>query len=71
VLCSFLHRQCRSRDSSGLQRWATDWMNGGSTSGSAGNLSLHRSVQNDSEAHPASYPVGTWGFFPGVKATGA
>jgi hypothetical protein len=25
----------------------------------AGNFSLHRRVQNGSEAHPASYPVGT------------
>jgi hypothetical protein len=28
-------------------------------------------IQNGSEAHPASYPVGTWGSFPGAKAAGA
>jgi hypothetical protein len=37
----------------------------------AGNFSLHRRVQNGSEAHPASYPVGTRGSFPGGKAAGA
>jgi hypothetical protein len=37
----------------------------------AGNLSLHHRVQNGSGAHPASYPVGTRGSFPGSKAAGA
>jgi hypothetical protein len=37
----------------------------------AGNFSLHRRVQNVSGAHPASYPVGTRGSFPGDKAAGA
>jgi len=32
--------------------------------------SYHR-VQNGSGAHPASYPMGTRGDFPGDKATGA
>jgi hypothetical protein len=32
----------------------------------AGNYSLHR-VQNGSGAHPASYPMGTRGSFPGGK----
>jgi hypothetical protein len=36
-----------------------------------GNFSLHHRVQNGSEAHPASYPMGTRGSFPGTKATGA
>jgi len=36
----------------------------------AGNLSHHR-VQTGSEEHPASYPVGTRGFFPGGEAAGA
>jgi hypothetical protein len=34
----------------------------------AGNFSLHHRVQNGSGAHPASYPVGTRGFFRGGKA---
>jgi hypothetical protein len=34
----------------------------------AGNLSLHHRVQNGSEAHPTSYPMGTRGSFPGGKA---
>jgi hypothetical protein len=36
----------------------------------AGNFSLHYRVQNGSEAHPASYQMGTGGSFPGVKAEG-
>jgi hypothetical protein len=35
-----------------------------------GNFSLHHSVQNSSGAHPASYPMGTRGSFPGGKAAG-
>jgi hypothetical protein len=34
----------------------------------AENFSLHHRVQNVSEAHPASYPMGTMGSFPGGKA---
>jgi hypothetical protein len=37
----------------------------------AGNFSLHHRVQNDSGAHPASYPMGTRGSFPRGKAAGA
>jgi hypothetical protein len=37
----------------------------------AGNFSLHHRVQNGSGAHPASYPMGTRGSFPGGKAVGA
>jgi hypothetical protein len=35
----------------------------------AGKFSLHHSVQNGSGAHPASYPMGTRGSFPGGKAS--
>jgi hypothetical protein len=37
----------------------------------AGNFSLHYHIQNGSGAHPASYPMGTRGSFPGGKAAGA
>jgi hypothetical protein len=37
----------------------------------AGNLFLHHRVQNVSEAHPPSYPMGTRGPFPRGKAAGA
>jgi hypothetical protein len=37
----------------------------------AGNFSLHHRVQNGSGAHPACYPMGTRGSFPGGKAAGA
>jgi hypothetical protein len=36
----------------------------------AGNFSLHRHLQNGSGAHPASYPMGIRGSFPGGKAAG-
>jgi hypothetical protein len=36
-----------------------------------GNFSLHHRVQNGFGAHPASYPLGTRGSFPGGKAAGA
>jgi hypothetical protein len=36
----------------------------------AGNFSLHHRVQNGSGVHPASYPMGTRGSFPGVKRPG-
>jgi hypothetical protein len=36
----------------------------------AGNFSLHRRVQNGSGVHPASYPLGARGSFPGVKRLG-
>jgi len=36
----------------------------------AGNFSLHHRVQTGSGAHPASYPMGTRGSFPGGKAAG-
>jgi hypothetical protein len=39
-------------------------------SAGAGNFSRHHRVQTGSGAHPASYPVGTRGFFPGVKRPG-
>jgi hypothetical protein len=36
----------------------------------ARNFYLHHRVQNGSGAHPASYPMGTRGSFPGVKLPG-
>jgi hypothetical protein len=33
----------------------------------AGDFSLHHRVQNGSEAHPISYPMGIRGSFPGGK----
>jgi hypothetical protein len=36
-----------------------------------GNFSLHHRVQIGSGAHPASYPMGKGGSFPGGKAAGA
>jgi hypothetical protein len=36
----------------------------------ASEFSLLHSVQTVSEAHPASYPEGTWGFSPELKRLG-
>jgi hypothetical protein len=36
----------------------------------SGNFSLHYRVQNGSETHPASYPMGTRSSFPWDKAAG-
>jgi hypothetical protein len=38
--------------------------------GSGKHLSLLHSVQADYGVHPASYPIGTGGCFPGGKAAG-
>jgi hypothetical protein len=35
-----------------------------------GDFSLHHRAQNSSKAYPASYPMGTRGFFPVGKAAG-
>jgi hypothetical protein len=37
----------------------------------AGNFSLYHRFRNSSRAHPAYYPIGTKGSFPGGKAVGA
>jgi hypothetical protein len=37
----------------------------------AGNFSLHHCIQNSSRAHPASYPLGIKGSFPGGEAASA
>jgi hypothetical protein len=37
----------------------------------AGNFSLHHCFQTGSGTHPAFYPVGTRGSFPGDKVAGA
>jgi hypothetical protein len=79
------HQGYRSIDSSGskqrnatmaqsVYRWATGWtigVLGFDSRRETGNFSLHHRVQNGSEAHPASYPMGTRVSFPGDKAAGA
>jgi hypothetical protein len=60
----------RSRDSSVysaelLAGWSGVWVPAG-----AGNFFIHHRVQTGSGAHPASYPMGTRGSFPGVKRPG-
>jgi hypothetical protein len=39
--------------------------------GETGNFFIHHRVQNGSEAHTASYPMDTRGFFPGGKVVEA
>jgi hypothetical protein len=59
------------KSSNRSQRWATSWMIGGSSSDRGWEFFLHHRVQTGSGAHPASYPMGTRGSFPGGKAAGA
>jgi hypothetical protein len=54
-----------------LIRWARGWVSSFRFPIEAGNFSLHHRVQNGSGAHPATYPMGTRGYFLGVKAAGA
>jgi hypothetical protein len=67
-------RPCKSRDSSvGI---ALGYGLDGRVSrvrfpAGAGNFSLHYCDHNGSEAHPASYPMGTRDSFAGGKAAGA
>jgi hypothetical protein len=46
-------------------RWATGLMIGGWRPGRGLGFFFHRRVQTGSGAHPASYPMGTRGSFPG------
>jgi len=48
-----------------------DWVLGFNSWWGAGNFSLHNRIQNGSGANPASYQMGTRGFFSGDKAAGA
>jgi hypothetical protein len=62
-----------SRDSSvgiALGYGLDDWGSRVRFLASAGNFSLHHRVQNGSLAHPASYPMGARGSFPGGKRQG-
>jgi hypothetical protein len=61
----------RSRDISVVKRRGTGWMIGGFESRQGlGVFSPHHGVQTGCVAHPASYPVGSRGSFPGGKAAG-
>jgi hypothetical protein len=65
---------CKSRDSSvgiAIDYGLDDRCSRVRFPAGAGNFSLHHRVQNGSGAHPASYPMGTKGSFPGDKAAGA
>jgi hypothetical protein len=63
--CSLRHqRQIAQRYSAGLQ---AGW-SGVRVPVVAGNFSLYHRVQTGSGAHPASYPMGTRGSFPGGNA---
>jgi hypothetical protein len=68
-----LVESCKSRDSSigmALGYGLDDRVSRVRFPAGAGNFSLHHPVQNGSGSHPASYPMGTSGSFPGVKRPG-
>jgi hypothetical protein len=63
----------KSRDSSvgiALGYGLDDWGSRVRFPAEDGSFSLHHRVQIGSGAHPASYPMGTRGSFPGGKAAG-
>jgi hypothetical protein len=52
----------------------SDWLRAGRLRGwssSPGRVSFLHVVQTGSGVHPTTYPIGTGGYFPGGKATGA
>jgi hypothetical protein len=51
--------------------WCTGRTTGDRFPAGAGNFSLRHPVQKSSGAHPSSYPMGTRGFLPWGKASGA
>jgi hypothetical protein len=64
--------QCLNSQS--VQRWASGWTIGVLGFDSRWRLGIfvfHHRVQSNSEAHPASYPMGTRRSFPEGKAAGA
>jgi hypothetical protein len=65
-----IYRLNESRDSSAGIALGYGLDDRGSRVLGAGKFSLHHSVQNGSEVHSASYPMGTRGYFPGVKRPG-
>jgi hypothetical protein len=60
----------RSRDSSVVQRWATDWMIGVRVPVGTAHFSLLHPVQTGAGAHPASYPMGTGSLSLVIKRPG-
>jgi hypothetical protein len=58
----------RNRYSSVVYLWDTAWMKDVKLPAKTGNFSLRHRVQTGSGVHPASYPMGTRGSFPGDKA---
>jgi hypothetical protein len=68
-----LHHVMKSRDSSvgiALGYGLDDRSSRVRFPAGAGNFSIHHRVQNGSGAHPALYPMGIRGSFPGGKAAG-
>jgi hypothetical protein len=63
-----------SNSGSGIAQWYSTGLRAGWSGvrvpAGAGNFSLHHSVQTDSGAHPAFYPMGTRDSSPGVKRPG-
>jgi hypothetical protein len=72
-MCNYV---CTSRTLASLYKMATSaglraGLSGIQFPAGAGNFSLHHLIQSGSGAHPASYPMGTRGSFPGGKAAEA
>jgi hypothetical protein len=75
ILVAFLTDQhkVKAHDSSvgiALGYGLDDWGSKVRFPAGAGNFSLHHRLRNGSGTHPASYPMGTRGFFPRAKRPG-
>jgi hypothetical protein len=70
-ICTLLEKSHDSSVSIALGYRLDDWGSRVQFLVGARNFSLHHCIQNSSGAHPASYPMGTRGSFPGGKAAGA
>jgi hypothetical protein len=77
LMCSSCMYVCMNVDThkhtgAGIAQWCSARLRAGWSGirvpAGGGNFSLHR-VQTSSGAHPASYPMGTRGSFPGMKLT--
>jgi hypothetical protein len=66
-----IYNHCESSVGISLGYGLDDWGSRVRFQAGAGNFSLHHRIQNGSGAHPASYPMGTRGSFPGSKAAGS
>jgi hypothetical protein len=67
-ICMYLHLESGAGVAQSVLCLTTDWMTGVWSQTEAEGVSSSLCVQTGSGTHPASYPMGTGGPFPGGKA---